>query len=34
MRVKNRRYNNDARSNDIRFTRRDITKINSRSAIN
>jgi hypothetical protein len=34
MRVKNRRYNSDARSNDIRFIRKNVTRINFRSIIN
>jgi hypothetical protein len=34
MRVKNRRYNSDARLNGIRFTRKDVTKINPRNIIN
>jgi hypothetical protein len=33
MRIKNRRRNNDTRLNGIRFTRRDVTKINSRNII-
>jgi hypothetical protein len=34
MRVKNRRRNNDARLNGIRFIRRDVIRINSRNIIN